>query len=586
MLVANALNGRPVVRFDGSKQQSLNLPNVMNLATQGEIFVVVRSTTVPGALWNFGSYGNMYPYYNGTMYEGFGTDTWAALPTPALDLSQYHLYNVSASVSEWTQRFNGLVNCDRLGNTVQFPTSPTLGTGNGSYLTGDIAEVIVYDHVLSPQERETVQAYLNSKYAVFAPPAAPAAPTSLSAVALSATQVSLEWQAPLSSNQINYLVERSTDGVTFTQVGSASSTLSWIDTGLTAGRTYTYRVRTQSYTGTSGYSNLSTTTTLLSATAMPLTSAQGMRLWLRADAGLTTSDTAGHLALWSDQSGQGNNATQMTSTNENRPTVVAGALNGRPVVRFDGSQRQSLNLPNVMNGANAGEIFVVVRSTTVPGALWNFGNYGDCYPYYNGTMYEGFGTDTWAALPTPALDLSQYHLYNVSASVSEWTQRFNGQVNFDRLGNTVNFATSPTLGTGNNYYLTGDIAEVIVYDHILSPQERETVEFYLDSKYAFVPLPLFGHYRDSNFDGLTDYEDYAQGLDPYSLDTDGDGVSNIQERLLGTDPLNPDTDGDGVPDNLDYYPLDPTRWQAPQPMPGDITPPILTLITPANATLL
>src|SRR5262245_24839304 len=58
-----------------------------------------------------------------------------------------------------------------------------------------------------------------------------------------------------------------------------------------------------------------------------------LRLWLRADQGVTT-DGSGNVTAWADQSGNGNNA---TSSGVMTPTFVANSsINNGPAVRFDG----------------------------------------------------------------------------------------------------------------------------------------------------------------------------------------------------------------------------------------------------------
>ena len=94
---------------------------------------------------------------------------------------------------------------------------------------------------------------------------------------------------------------------------------------------------------------------------------------------------------------------------------------------------------------------------------------------------------------------------------------------------------------------------------------------------------------DSDGDGFFDYQDAfpndpTEWLDTDNdglgnntdLDDDGDGISDVYEIQLGTDPLDPndtpsdfnsngipdaleDSDGDGYNDDIDLYPLDPTR---------------------------
>ncbi len=91
---------------------------------------------------------------------------------------------------------------------------------------------------------------------------------------------------------------------------------------------------------------------------------------------------------------------------------------------------------------------------------------------------------------------------------------------------------------------------------------------------------------DTNDDGILDGIAVASGLSATNPDMDGDSVLNGAERVQGTDPFNADTDGDEVDDGDDAFPLDPERDEAPEPSPGDSTPPTITLTEPTNATLI
>jgi alpha-tubulin suppressor-like RCC1 family protein len=90
---------------------------------------------------------------------------------------------------------------------------------------------------------------------------------------------------------------------------------------------------------------------------------------------------------------------------------------------------------------------------------------------------------------------------------------------------------------------------------------------------------------DTNGDGISDYAAVRAGISATSPDVDGDGVSNVTERQRGMNPLSADTDGDGVADGIDCFPLDPARAACPSPVPGDVTPPDITLIEPTSAVL-
>jgi len=90
---------------------------------------------------------------------------------------------------------------------------------------------------------------------------------------------------------------------------------------------------------------------------------------------------------------------------------------------------------------------------------------------------------------------------------------------------------------------------------------------------------------DSNDNGITDGQEKSLGLNPAELDSDSDGVSNAVEIQKGSDPFRADTDADGTTDKTDCFPLDPTRAACPAPIPGDTTPPGISLVEPLGASL-
>jgi fibronectin type 3 domain-containing protein/regulation of enolase protein 1 (concanavalin A-like superfamily) len=84
-------------------------------------------------------------------------------------------------------------------------------------------------------------------------PVAPSAPAALAA-SVSGSTVTLSWAAS-TGTVTAYHVERSTDGVTFTEIAGSVSTTSYVDTTASLNSTYTYRVRAENSGAYSGYSN-------------------------------------------------------------------------------------------------------------------------------------------------------------------------------------------------------------------------------------------------------------------------------------------------------------------------------------------
>lgn len=141
-----------------------------------------------------------------------------------------------------------------------------------------------------------------------------------------------------------------------------------------------------------------------------------------------------------------------------------------------------------------------------------------------------------------------------------------GELGLGTQANQLDPVAVPSLTLATNTWLTSDA------DGDGLPAWRE---------YLLGTDPLAA---DTNGNGISDGVEAGQGTtDGANPDTDGDGLPNWVEVTLGTDPFAADSDGDGVNDGADYWPLDPTRWQAPTPTPGDTTPPVITLTYPTGA---
>jgi len=547
-LTQNGLNGLPVVHFNDG--QYFTLPNFLNKATQGEIFLIIRSGGQGvHRMADFGTsqFGAAYPWLNGRLYDDFGSTSQYEVGNPPHSLSQYHIYNVTSEANNWVVRFDGVEQYRSQNNTVAFNTAPLLGHCRTEYFLGDIAEVIIYDRGLSPSERRAVETYLGSKYALVP---SPSVPTNLTGHALSPGQVSLVWQYPATNDSTEFVIERKIPGGSFAEILVVPGR-SIIDTNVSAGGIYTYRIRARNYSGTSGFSNEATALVPLVGTNMPMS---GMRLWLKADYATNP------VMDWLDQSGRDNNAFQ--NIGGMQPTLAPNELNGLPAVHFAGDQY--FTLPNVMDAAIAGESYVVVKTVINGGnrRMMSFGgtNLGTAYPWGDNKVYDDFGSTVSWTVGIPVQPLNEYRIYNVTAQSGAWIARFDNVEQHRETSNIVAFRSDPLLGKSSSETFTGDIAEFIVYDHALSPTERGQVNSYLAAKYL---LPDF----DSDDDGLTNGQEQALGTDPLNWDTNNDGIADGASVQMGIDPL-----GTGYP------------WPGP---PGSPPLPLeFTLTDPPGAILI
>jgi len=94
----------------------------------------------------------------------------------------------------------------------------------------------------------------------------PAAPANLTGTVVSGSEIDISWTNN-ANNATGILIDRSSDGVNFTQIASVGSTVTtYHDTSLSPGNTYYYKVQASNAAGNSAFSNVFQAATLTSPT--------------------------------------------------------------------------------------------------------------------------------------------------------------------------------------------------------------------------------------------------------------------------------------------------------------------------------
>lgn len=230
-----------------------------------------------------------------------------------------------------------------------------------------------------------------------------------------------------------------------------------------------------------------------------------LKLWVKGDAGVykdagTTPCADGDkVQQWNDQSGNGNHLTQTATANQ--PTFTATGINSLGHLNFTATATNFFNVPDLgLSAAAAGEIFILIKDvadappTTDKTGIWTFtdevSNNNCHYPWTDGIIYECWGARTRFTTVNPTPSLTAAHLYGVRSSTATWANALDGSDLLSSGGHTVNFKTTgillgrSNLG-GGNYNHDGPIAEVAVYNGVLSNLDRAQLNDYFGiTRYA------------------------------------------------------------------------------------------------------
>ncbi len=146
---------------------------------------------------------------------------------------------------------------ERSSDSITWSTVGTTGTNVTTYNDDAVAPGTKYYYRVKAYNADMESQYSGSASAT----TLTAAPTDITATPDSATQITLAWSDV--TGETGYLIERSTNGSTWTQIASLGSNVTtYADTGRSAGTTYYYRIRATAAAGNSAYSTIASALTL------------------------------------------------------------------------------------------------------------------------------------------------------------------------------------------------------------------------------------------------------------------------------------------------------------------------------------
>lgn len=161
----------------------------------------------------------------------------------------------------WTDNANNEdgFKVERSTDGTNFTQIATVGAGVTSYASTGLAASTTYYYRVRAYNAGGDSAYSNLASATTLASQPPAAPSNLTATA-GKKKVTLGW-TDNSTNETGFKIERSADGVNFTQLTTVGAGVtSYANIGLTSGTTYYYRVRATNGGGDSAYSNVASAT--------------------------------------------------------------------------------------------------------------------------------------------------------------------------------------------------------------------------------------------------------------------------------------------------------------------------------------
>lgn len=381
-------DGKPVVRFNGERADGMTIDDRLNLDRPYTVFVVDaytsagqhrgRSLHSRNRNWLLGRWENTSTHYAegwvGSNVPNSGVDTFAIHTAVSnQNGSQYFLNGINRTHSQAPQAAPGLLGIAAHGGNFSNETSDL-----------DVAEIIVFDRVLTDAEIAAIHAFLARKY--FKPHVLPD---------------------------------------------------------------------------------------------------DGLQVLLRA--GAISIGDGEPISTWADQSGNNNHGIEVTRSGDFQPTYVAGDADRPPVVHFYGNQRSGMDITRSLILTRPYTIFLVDaysslganrgRSLHARDSNWLLGRWSGYLAHYASGWVTSYN------------NVAEDDVFDVHVAVGTENQSFyyrngvNETVNTSPTGNPGRIGLSAHSGYFNNEASDLDVAELFIFDRVLTQNEIELITRYLKAKY-------------------------------------------------------------------------------------------------------
>lgn len=241
----------------------------------------------------------------------------------------------------------------------------------------------------------------------------------------------------------------------------------------------------------------------------------GNVLWLKADS-LSSLNDGARVSRWSDSSGTGNHFVEpfpevISPLKTALPIYKADGFKGKPSVRFTGNEMLIKEEFQGLIFRKQATIFIVFKNSSLADYTYIIGSHNNVYTFPNLHLLksnnEGYGMRclTWDQgymdFSMDKITTGQVYHYSMSfdgtipeaSRDNRVTVRLNGADQNLAVRwyawNSTGIVRTMTLGNFMNPYgkgscWSGDIAEIIIFDHLLTPEKYSKIEKYLIERWG------------------------------------------------------------------------------------------------------